>query len=861
MKRINRTIAKLSLIFGLFISFFAQGAAARVMPQESAFERTRRISLQEEELRRQQDKEFNKQIQLAIAQSMLEQHRLQPAPSFDRHKAFKKIIKLTTEMGQKSPSTAVLMSNVYWPEINIGKDFADQWQGIKSQTPEFKQLMNDLKEWEQRQPTHVKPSGFKFIEFEEGEEATSMVVPAQEIFLWGLAARQGKRPTMEDDHDNRIMGSQAFFGVYDGHGGANAAKYTTKNLYNNFLAEKGAIPNRLIQAFEKTDQDIQQEMKDGTTAVVAFIDGNKAYIANAGDARALIIRNGNVITATKDHKPSDPAEEARIKAAGGKILYLTDSSKQAEKLHKEGKTVQLVGRGHGHRVIPRIVGKQGSLAVARSLGDRGYIGASATPDIYEQKLQNGDIIVLACDGLWDELSNEKVTEIVTSAIQTKKIKNFNSLKRDEVVEETGNNGLMTSIARMLRDTAYDRGSSDNISVLVVQVNNVSAPAVLDRPKANAILKSHAFMKQQYGKNFADQYYGLKKKTEEFSLSMQLSESDLLNMTIPKDLEGTYYISSEIVNKIKNKLGQGALGKIISELEKAQFQEDTPLQKYFFSYLPNDYHLAVKKQLDDELETHGVSFDEYIEKNLYKTEDDYWPISTFPFDKLDEEFSEQANNQYKARQAAWLLLSRSTEDFDVSQQWRSATWAVFGGPLFKGERGLGHKDVGQRTNILESQDEVDKDDREILVSQYKIHLMPKWKDLPNTIMKLFETIKKNSQLQNAIGHMKCSVLNIDLTDNYGQVVPRIVIYAADGKENAQLILDTVYALFKNQEGAGQTPRFNQKVNDLIYFAQGDADVKMRLEDKFLETKEKIYFNPNMIPSGAHDGYHLRIPSDS
>lgn len=88
MKRINRTIAKLSLIFGLFISFFAQGAAARVIPQESAFERTRRISLQEEELRRQQDKEFNKQIQLAIAQSMLEQHRLQPAPSFDRHKAF-----------------------------------------------------------------------------------------------------------------------------------------------------------------------------------------------------------------------------------------------------------------------------------------------------------------------------------------------------------------------------------------------------------------------------------------------------------------------------------------------------------------------------------------------------------------------------------------------------------------------------------------------------------------------------------------------------------------------------------------------------------------------------------------------------
>lgn len=475
-------------------------------------------------------------------------------------------------MGQKSPSTAVLMSNVYWPEINIGKDFADQWQGIKPQTPEFKQLMNDLNKWEQRQPTHVKPSGLKFIQFEEGEEATS----------------------------------------------------------------------------------------------------------------------------------------------------------------------------------------------------------------------------------------------------------------------------------------------------------IAAPAVLDRPKANAILKSHAFMKQQYGKNFADQYYGLKKKTEEFSLSMQLSESDLLNMRIAKDLEGTYYISSEIVNKIKNKLGQGALGKIISELAKAQFQDDTPLQKYFFSYLPNDYHLAVKKQLDDELETHGVSFDEYIEKNLYKTEDDYWPISTFPNEKLGQEFSSQVNNEYKVRQAAWLLLSRSTNDFVTSQQLGSPTWALFSGPLFKGKRGLPHKEIGQRIAILESQENLDQEDKEILVSQYKIHLMPTWEDLPNTIMKLIALLKQDKNLQNSVQSIKCSILNVDLyTKIYddddeliGQaIVPRVVIYAADGKENAQLILDTVYALFKNQQGAGQTPLFNQKVNDLIYFAQGDADIKMRLEDKFLETKEKIYFNPNMTPSGAHDGYHLRIPSDS
>ncbi len=372
----------------------------------------------------------------AIANERLAQ---QAAPSFDINKAFKKIIKLTQELGKTSPFTAVLMSNVYWPEIHIGKDFAYQWQGIKPQTPEFKQLMNDLKKWEQRQPTHVKPSGLKFIQFEEGEEATSIaaqVAPAQEIFLWGLAARQGKRPTMEDDHDNRIMGSQAFFGVYDGHGGANAAKYTTKNLYNNFLKEKGTIRDRLVQAFEKTDQQIQNSMNDGTTAVAAFINGDKAYIANAGDARALIIRNGKIITATKDHKPNDPVEKARIEREDG-----------------------FVRRGR--------VG--GRLAVARALGDEGIIGVSATPDIYEQTLQNGDIIVLACDGLWDVMTNKQVAQLVHTAVQKQRAETLSAPGRWESVTDDGNADLMGAISRMLRDRAYDAGSRDNISVMVIQI--------------------------------------------------------------------------------------------------------------------------------------------------------------------------------------------------------------------------------------------------------------------------------------------------------------------------------------------------------------------------------------------------------
>ena len=293
---------------------------------------------------------------------------------------------------------------------------------------------------------------------------------------------------------------------------------------------------------------------------------------------------------------------------------------------------------------------------------------------------------------------------------------------------------------------------------------------------------------------------------------------------------------------------------------AEFWKLVSLSNYFFNYVPKPYHEMVKKQLIDELNKYNVTFDQYLERNIYTRDQFIWGTTNFPFEKVGQEFSERVNNEYKARQAAWILLSKTTQDFEVSQQMGSPTWMVFGGPLLKGKESFALEGARHIADII-SKKYSSQNEKEKVVSQYKIHLMPKWEDLSSTIMNLFETIKKNSQLQNAIGHMKCSVLNVDLYDNDGQVVPRIVIYAADGKENAQLILDTVYALFKNQQGANITPRYNQRVTSLIYFAQSHADVKKRLYKKHFETDEKIYFHPDTTPSGVGGGYHLRIPSDS
>src|SRR5579872_4454132 len=79
-------------------------------------------------------------------------------------------------------------------------------------------------------------------------------------FQWGLAARQGDRPTMEDEHTHQVRTHDAFFALYDGHGGDQAAKYAANNLYKHFfnkqLKNVTKIEQNLVDAFEQTDQEI-----------------------------------------------------------------------------------------------------------------------------------------------------------------------------------------------------------------------------------------------------------------------------------------------------------------------------------------------------------------------------------------------------------------------------------------------------------------------------------------------------------------------------------------------------------------------------------------------------------------------------
>ena len=134
----------------------------------------------------------------------------------------------------------------------------------------------------------------------------------------------------------------------------------------------------------------------GSTAITCLITPTHFFIANCGDSRSIGISNGIAIPFSDDHKPYNPKEESRIREAGGSV--------QMKRVN-------------------------GDLAVSRALGDFVYKNSptlppekqqvSCEPDIivYERKHAEDQFIVLACDGIWDVMSNEECAAYIMGVSQ------------------------------------------------------------------------------------------------------------------------------------------------------------------------------------------------------------------------------------------------------------------------------------------------------------------------------------------------------------------------------------------------------------------------------------------------------------
>ena len=126
----------------------------------------------------------------------------------------------------------------------------------------------------------------------------------------------------------------SYFGVFDGHGGENCSKFLKKNL-DGILFNQSMFPNNVIESVRETFNTAERSFKQfavqkgalvdksGSCACIALIINDLLYSINLGDSRALYSYDGGkeYYQLTRDHKPDDPKERARIEKAGGKVYY------------------------------------------------------------------------------------------------------------------------------------------------------------------------------------------------------------------------------------------------------------------------------------------------------------------------------------------------------------------------------------------------------------------------------------------------------------------------------------------------------------------------------------------------------------
>ncbi|PKA51609.1 putative protein phosphatase 2C 57 [Apostasia shenzhenica] len=238
-------------------------------------------------------------------------------------------------------------------------------------------------------------------------------------------------------------GPNAFYGVFDGHGGKHAADFVCSNLLR-FIMEHKEFPDNIekvvASAFLQADTafaeacTIDSALSSGTTALVALIVGRSLVVANAGDCRAVLCRRGKAIEMSCDHKPSCIREKKRIEATGGYVYdgYLN-----------------------------------GQLNVARAIGDWHMEGMkdpdglgplSAEPEVMEMQLTPEDeFLIIGCDGIWDVFRSQNAVDFARRKLQE--------------------HNDPTTCCRDLVDEAIKRKSSDNLAVVVVCFDSKPPPAL------------------------------------------------------------------------------------------------------------------------------------------------------------------------------------------------------------------------------------------------------------------------------------------------------------------------------------------------------------------------------------------------
>ncbi|XP_058394782.1 protein phosphatase 1J isoform X3 [Diceros bicornis minor] len=311
-----------------------------------------------------------------------------------------------------------------------------------------------------------------------------------------------------------------YWGLFDGHAGGGAAEMASRLLHRHIreqlkdlscwssqkeVTHESLVIGAIENAFQLMDEQMARErrghqVEGGCCALVVIYLLGKVYVANAGDSRAIIVRNGEIIPMSREFTPETERQRLQLlgflkpellggefthlefprrvqpKELGQKMLYRDQNMTgwAYKKIELEDLRFPLVcGEGKKARVMATI-------GVTRGLGDHNLKVCSSTlpikpflscfPEVQVYDLTQyehcpDDVLVLGTDGLWDVTSDCEVAatvDRVLSAYEPNDPSRYTALAQALVLGARG-----TPRDRGWRLPNNKLGSGDDISVFII----------------------------------------------------------------------------------------------------------------------------------------------------------------------------------------------------------------------------------------------------------------------------------------------------------------------------------------------------------------------------------------------------------
>lgn len=207
-----------------------------------------------------------------------------------------------------------------------------------------------------------------------------------------------------------------------------SGEVTSDALRRAFLGINRDYGNMLLSSAEAKRKDSEVSLTDraqasvrtGAAGIIVYIRKKRMYIANAGNALAVIAdKKGKQRLIAKRHEPFEAAEIARIRTAEGWISHRGYVNDEVDISHSFG----------FYNVFPAI---------------------NAAPNIDEIELEEMDeFVIVANRGLWEHMSYQAAVDVARTE-----------------------RGDPMAAAAKLRDLAISYGSSQNIMVMVLAIGDL-----------------------------------------------------------------------------------------------------------------------------------------------------------------------------------------------------------------------------------------------------------------------------------------------------------------------------------------------------------------------------------------------------